>query len=93
MISGTRNHSSPVMRMVAISVAPQPVPMAPKAPWVVVWLSVATTIIPGRIRPASGITWWQTPQLVSKWYFRWFFLANSRICRWLSALFTSGVGA
>ena len=37
----------PVIRIVAISVAPQPVPMAPKAPWVVVWLSVATIIIPG----------------------------------------------
>ena len=30
-----------------MSVAPHPVPSAPKAPWVVVWLSVATTIIPG----------------------------------------------
>ena len=44
------------MRMQAISVAPQPVPRAPKAPWVVVWLSVATTIMPGYTTPASAIT-------------------------------------
>ena len=32
IISGTRNHSSPVISIVAISVAPHPVPIAPNAP-------------------------------------------------------------
>lgn len=56
MISGTRNHSSPESMMVAMSVAPTPVPKAPNAPCVVVCESVATTIIPGYTSPASGMT-------------------------------------
>ena len=50
------NHSFPVIMMVAKSVAPTPVPKAPKAPWVVVWESVTTTISPGCTQPLSANT-------------------------------------
>jgi len=34
---------------------------APKAPWVAVWLSPQTTVIPGWVAPISGPNTWTTP--------------------------------
>ena len=56
MTSGTRNQSFPVIRIVARSVEPTPVPKAPKAPWVVVCESVMMMTSPGFTRPASSNT-------------------------------------
>ena len=36
------------------SVVPMPKARAPKAPWVLVWLSPQTMVRPGRVRPSSG---------------------------------------
>jgi len=49
MVSGTSTLSMwPNAHTAAISVAPMPNENAPSAPWLVVWLSVPTTTIPGR---------------------------------------------
>ena len=34
---------------------------APKAPWVEVWLSPQTIVVPGRVKPCSGPMMWTTP--------------------------------
>jgi len=34
---------------------------APKAPWVEVWLSPQTTVMPGRVAPCSGPITWTMP--------------------------------
>ena len=34
---------------------------APKAPWVAVWLSPQTTVMPGCVAPISGPKTWTTP--------------------------------
>ena len=34
---------------------------APKAPWVEVWLSPQTMVMPGRVKPCSGPTMWTMP--------------------------------
>ena len=34
---------------------------APKAPWVAVWLSPQTTVMPGWVAPISGPNTWITP--------------------------------
>ena len=36
------------------SLVPMPNANAPKAPWVAVWLSPQTTVMPGCVRPCSG---------------------------------------
>ncbi len=36
------------------SLVPMPWASAPKAPWVEVWLSPQTTVMPGRVAPFSG---------------------------------------
>ena len=36
------------------SEVPMPKASAPKAPWVVVWLSPQTIVVPGRVKPCSG---------------------------------------
>ena len=36
------------------SEVPMPIAMAPNAPWVEVWLSPQTTVIPGWVRPSCG---------------------------------------
>ena len=38
------------------SVVPMPKATAPKAPWVEVWLSPQTTVMPGCTSPCSGAT-------------------------------------
>jgi hypothetical protein len=36
------------------SLVPMPCASAPKAPWVLVWLSPQTTVMPGSVAPCSG---------------------------------------
>ena len=47
------------------SLVPMPKARAPKAPWVDVWLSPQTTVIPGWVRPSSGPMMWTMPWLRS----------------------------
>ncbi|CAB4574995.1 unannotated protein [freshwater metagenome] len=43
------------------SLVPMPKASAPKAPWVAVWLSPHTMVMPGRVRPCSGPMTWTIP--------------------------------
>ena len=43
------------------SLVPMPKASAPKAPWVLVWLSPHTTVMPGSVRPSSGPITWTMP--------------------------------
>ena len=47
------------------SLVPMPKASAPKAPWVDVWLSPQTIVMPGRVRPCSGPMTWTIPWLGS----------------------------
>ena len=58
---GLRCHRVWVARTWATSVAPIPNASAPKAPWVEVWLSAQTMVMPGRLNPCSGPTTWTMP--------------------------------
>ncbi len=42
-----------------------PCASAPKAPWVEVWLSPQTMVMPGRVKPCSGPTMWTMPWRLS----------------------------
>ncbi len=50
-----------VARTCSTSLVPMPKASAPKAPWVAVWLSPQTMVIPGRVRPCSGPMTWTMP--------------------------------
>ena len=39
---------------------------APKAPWVLVWLSPQTIVVPGRVKPCSGPMTWTMPWRMSR---------------------------
>ena len=43
------------------SLVPMPKASAPKAPWVEVWLSPHTIVMPGSVRPCSGPITWTMP--------------------------------
>ncbi len=43
------------------SLVPMPKASAPKAPWVAVWLSPQTMVIPGWVTPSSGPMTWTMP--------------------------------
>ncbi len=43
------------------SEVPMPKASAPKAPWVAVWLSPQTIVVPGRDMPCSGPMMWTMP--------------------------------
>ena len=43
------------------SLVPMPCASAPKAPWVLVWLSPQTTVMPGSVAPFSGPMTWTIP--------------------------------
>ena len=66
IVSGTRNHSSPVAQIAAISLRPTPAPYAPSQPKCVVWLSEPRISCPGQTSASSLITWWQMPRPASK---------------------------
>ena len=47
---------------------PMPKASAPNAPWVAVWLSPHTMVVPGRVKPCSGPMMWTMPlRGSSKW--------------------------
>jgi len=47
------------------SLVPMPKARAPNAPWVEVWLSPQTMVVPGRVKPCSGPMMWTTPWRMS----------------------------
>ena len=50
-----------VAKTCSTSLVPMPKARAPKAPWVLVWLSPQTTVLPGRVKPCSGPMTWTMP--------------------------------
>ena len=50
-----------VARTCSTSLVPMPKASAPKAPWVDVWLSPHTIVMPGWVRPCSGPMMWTMP--------------------------------
>ncbi len=50
-----------VARTCSTSLVPMPKARAPKAPWVLVWLSPQTRVAPGRVKPCSGPMMWTMP--------------------------------
>jgi hypothetical protein len=54
-----------VARTCSTSLVPMPKASEPKAPWVEVWLSPQTTVVPGRVKPCSGPMMWTMPCLSS----------------------------
>ncbi len=50
-----------VARTCSTSLVPMPKARAPKAPWVEVWLSPHTMVMPGWVRPCSGPMMWTMP--------------------------------
>jgi hypothetical protein len=50
-----------VARTCSTSLVPMPKARAPKAPWVEVWLSPQTIVIPGWVTPSSGPMMWTMP--------------------------------
>ena len=50
-----------VARTISTSLVPIPKASAPNAPWVAVWLSPQTIVIPGWVRPSSGPMTWTMP--------------------------------
>ena len=47
------------------SEVPMPCAKAPNAPWVEVWLSPHTIVVPGNVKPCSGPMMWTTPWRLS----------------------------
>ena len=50
-----------VARTCSTSLVPMPKASAPKAPWVAVWLSPQTMVMPGWVSPSSGPMTWTMP--------------------------------
>ncbi len=50
-----------VARTCSTSLVPMPKARAPNAPWVEVWLSPQTIVMPGWVRPSSGPMMWTMP--------------------------------
>ena len=66
MVPGRRWGRVWVARTCSTSLVPMPKARAPNAPWVEVWLSPQTIVMPGSVRPCSGpitwtIPWWGSP--------------------------------
>ena len=61
MFSGRAWGSVWVARTCSTSLVPIPKARAPKAPWVEVWLSPQTMVIPGWVSPCSGPITWTMP--------------------------------
>ena len=54
-----------VARTCSTSLVPMPKASAPKAPWVEVWLSPQTMVMPGWVMPCSGPMIWTMPWRIS----------------------------
>ncbi len=63
MLAGRRWGRVWVARTCSTSLVPMPKASAPKAPWVEVWLSPHTIVMPGWVRPCSGPMTWTMPWL------------------------------
>ena len=66
MVPGRRWGRVWVARTCSTSLVPMPKARAPNAPWVEVWLSPHTIVMPGSVRPCSGpitwtMPWWGSP--------------------------------
>ena len=61
MVLGRRCQIAWVAITCATSEEPMPKLMAPSAPWVEVWESPHTRVMPGRVMPCSGPTTWAIP--------------------------------
>ena len=61
MVPGRRAGRVWVARTCSTSLVPMPKARAPKAPWVEVWLSPHTMVMPGWVRPCSGPMTWTMP--------------------------------
>ena len=70
------------------SLVPMPKARAPKAPWVVVWLSPQKMVFPGRVIPSSGMQTWMTPwraSAISKSMMPCSRQLARRACSWVQA--------
>ena len=63
MVPGRRWGRVWVARTCSTSLVPMPKASAPKAPWVEVWESPQTMVMPGWVRPCSGPMMWTMPWL------------------------------
>ncbi len=54
-----------VAKTCSTSDVPMPKASAPNAPWVEVWLSPQTTVMPGWVKPCSGPMMWTMPWRMS----------------------------
>ena len=61
MVFGLRCGRHCVAKTCSTSEVPIPKASAPKAPWVLVWLSPQTIVIPGCVTPSSGPITWTIP--------------------------------
>ncbi len=61
MVFGLACGSVWVARTCSTSDVPMPKASAPNAPWVLVWLSPQTMVMPGWVRPSCGPTTWTMP--------------------------------
>ena len=61
MLFGRGARSVWVASTCSLSEVPMPKARAPNAPWVAVWLSQHTTVVPGRVKPCSGPMTWTMP--------------------------------
>ena len=61
IVPGVRWGSVWVASTCSTSLVPMPNASAPNAPWVEVWLSPQTIVIPGWVRPCSGPMMWTMP--------------------------------
>ena len=63
MVAGRTWGSDWVARTCSTSLVPMPKASAPNAPWVDVWLSPQTIVMPGCVQPCSGPMTWTIPWL------------------------------
>ena len=93
-VFGVRWSSVCVARTISISLVPMPKASAPNAPWVAVWESPQTMVIPGCVSPSSGPITWTMPRLGEPW--PWNGIPNcsqlSRIWRSCLAASSSAIG-
>ena len=63
MVAGRTWGSDWVASTCSTSLVPMPKASAPNAPWVEVWLSPQTIVMPGWVQPCSGPMTWTIPWL------------------------------
>ncbi len=88
MVFGSRKAQTPFRIPTSRSVVPTPAAKAPKAPWVQVWESPIITVFPGRMKPFSGKSAWQTPfaPISKKSLMSWRLAQSRSIFAWVAVL-------